>query len=100
MLRGKRVAVTGGAGFIGSHLVERLARSNDVVVLDNLTTGRLENLAGVRARVEVVQGSILDPEAGRRAFGGAGTAVHLAGPASAPPKLSKPRPSAEAASTS
>src|SRR2546426_6033165 len=92
MLRGKRVAVTGGAGFIGSHVVERLAPSNDVVVLDNLTTGRLENLAGVRDRVEVVQGSILDPEAVRRALGGADTVFHLAAPTSRPESIEKPPP--------
>src|SRR2546426_7589075 len=92
MLRGKRVAVTGGAGFIGSHVVERLAPSNDVVVLDNLTTGRLENLAGVRDRVEVVQGSILDPEAVRRAFGGADTLFPLAGLAPRPEGIEKAPP--------
>jgi len=44
-----RILVTGGAGFIGSHLVERLlARGDDVFVVDNLTTGSLENLAAVR----------------------------------------------------
>ena len=63
MFRGKRIAVTGGAGFIGSHIVERLAERNDVVVLDNLAAGRLQNLAGVKDRVEVVRGSILDPDA-------------------------------------
>ncbi|TLZ62941.1 MAG: NAD-dependent epimerase/dehydratase family protein [Methanobacteriota archaeon] len=99
MLRGKRVAVTGGAGFIGSHVVERLAPSNDVVVLDNLTTGRLENLAGVRDRVDVVQGSILDPEAVRRAFGGADTVFHLAALTSVPESIEKPLPYAETNAT-
>ena len=99
MLRGKRVAVTGGAGFIGSHVVERLAPSNDVVVLDNLTTGRLENLAAVRDRVEVVQGSILDPEAVRRAFAGADTVFHLAALTSVPESIEKPLPYAETNAT-
>jgi UDP-glucose 4-epimerase len=45
---GARYLVTGGAGFIGSHLVESLlARGDEVVVLDALSTGRLENLGGV-----------------------------------------------------
>ncbi len=43
-----KTVVTGGAGFIGSHLVERLLRdSHDVIVVDNLSSGRMENLAGV-----------------------------------------------------
>jgi UDP-glucose 4-epimerase len=55
--------VTGGAGFIGSHLTEALlARGERVVVLDNCSTGRLANLAGVaeHPRLKVVQGSVLD----------------------------------------
>jgi UDP-glucose 4-epimerase len=55
--------VTGGAGFIGSHLVDRLsARGDTVVVLDNLSTGRLSNLAQQQANdsVRIVEGSILD----------------------------------------
>src|SRR3989442_14247076 len=94
MVRGKRVAVTGGAGFIGSHVVERLAPSNDVVVLDNLTTGRLENLARVRDPVEVVQGSILDPEAVKRAFGGADPVLHSAGLTPLPHNTERPPPAA------
>ena len=46
----RRVLVTGGGGFIGSHLVEQLvARGDRVVVVDNFSTGRRENLAGVPA---------------------------------------------------
>lgn len=44
-----RILVTGGAGFIGSHLIERLLeRGDEVFVVDDLSTGRLDNLSGVR----------------------------------------------------
>lgn len=59
----RRVLVTGGSGFIGSHLVEALlARGDEVIVLDNLSTGSLDNLAAVvdHPRLRFVQGSVLD----------------------------------------
>jgi len=57
--------VTGGAGFIGSHLVDALlARGDDVVALDNLSTGRRENLAEALANgAELVEGDVTDPAA-------------------------------------
>jgi UDP-glucose 4-epimerase len=58
-----RALVTGGAGFIGSHLVERLIERGDhVTVLDDLSTGRRENLAGVESRpeFELIEGTVLD----------------------------------------
>ncbi|MGH2730871.1 MAG: NAD-dependent epimerase/dehydratase family protein, partial [Actinomycetota bacterium] len=54
--------VTGGAGFIGSHLVEALVeRGEDVTVLDNLSTGRRQNLDRVKEEIRLVHGSVLDP---------------------------------------
>ena len=43
-MRSKKVIITGGAGFIGSHLAEELAENNEVIVIDNLSTGKLENI--------------------------------------------------------
>jgi nucleoside-diphosphate-sugar epimerase len=76
-----RVLVTGGAGFIGSHLTERLlARGDDVVVLDDLSTGSQENLAGVAGRkgfaLEI--GSALDPAVVDRCVADRDVVVHLA----------------------
>src|SRR3954447_13410741 len=59
----ERVLVTGGAGFVGSHLVDALvARGSNVVILDDLSTGRQANLHGLAdsSRVELVEGSTLD----------------------------------------
>ncbi len=78
---GVRVVVTGGASFIGSHLVESLVQAGaEVLVVDDLSSGRLENLAEVKDRVKVVR---LDLEYCRlqeaaRAFHGAEVVFHLA----------------------
>ncbi len=53
--------ITGGAGFIGSHLVEKLiARGDQVVVFDNLSTGSATNLSAIKTKIEFEQGNILD----------------------------------------
>ncbi|MFC1897360.1 SDR family oxidoreductase [Chloroflexota bacterium] len=61
-MRDKRVVITGGAGFIGSNLVEELATSNDVIIIDDLSTGRKENIVDLiqKGNVNFVQGNILD----------------------------------------
>lgn len=77
----RRVLVTGGAGFIGSHLVESLLESgNDVVCLDDLSTGREENLAKCVGRegFTLVKGDITDPSTFGDAFRGVDAVFHLA----------------------
>src|SRR3990172_6059208 len=76
-----RYLITGGAGFIGSHLADRLlARGDEIVALDDLSTGRarnVEHLAG-DPRFLLVRGSILDAEAVGSLVGEADVVVHLA----------------------
>jgi nucleoside-diphosphate-sugar epimerase len=58
-----RALVTGGAGFIGSHIAERLARSgHSVAVLDNFSSGKRRHLAGFESQIEVFEGDIRDPK--------------------------------------
>jgi UDP-glucose 4-epimerase len=73
-----KVVVTGGAGFIGSNLTDELARDHEVTVIDNLSTGRIENLDHIRDRIQFINGSILDLDLLRRAFAGADTVFHQA----------------------
>lgn len=76
------VVVTGGAGFVGSHLVDALldAGRNEIVVVDNFSRGRIENLAHRKAdaRVRTIEGDIRDVATVRRAFAGAQVVFHLA----------------------
>jgi len=88
-----RVLVTGGAGFIGSHLVKRLIRAGeDVTVLDNLSTGRQQNLGHylLDDRMSFVNGDIRDIENVRSCVMNADRVVHLAAIASVPYSIKKP----------
>jgi UDP-glucose 4-epimerase len=81
--------VTGGAGFIGSHVAHRLVElGHDVRVVDNLSTGNAQNLAGVADRVELVVGDVQDPDVCRRVVDGVDTVFHLAALGSVPRSLS------------
>ena len=73
------VLVTGGAGFIGSHVVEDLVRAGyRVTVFDNFSSGLRENLSALGGDVEIVQGDVLDAEALFAAMGGKEIVSHQA----------------------
>src|SRR5215210_7853120 len=88
---GKRILVTGGAGFIGSHLIRALSELGaSVVVLDDLSGGARENIDGVHA-VEFEQASILDRAALERCMSGCKLVFHLAALGSVPRSVAHPR---------
>jgi UDP-N-acetylglucosamine 4-epimerase len=97
--RPRRVLVTGCAGFVGSHLVERLlALDQEVVGLDDLSTGRRSNLAAVEAaagpawrRFSFREGDIRDADTCRRAVEGAEIVLHQAALGSVPRSIERPR---------
>jgi UDP-glucose 4-epimerase len=86
-----KVLVTGGAGFIGSHLSERLLNEgHDVRVLDNFSTGRRENLLGLTGDIEVVEGDIQSYERAHTAVKGCEIVVHQAALPSVPRSVQDP----------
>jgi nucleoside-diphosphate-sugar epimerase len=86
-----RYLVTGGAGFIGSNMVDELVRrGHDVVVLDDLSTGREANLAGVRSKIDFRGGSITNLADVQAATKGADYVIHLAARTSVPKSVIDP----------
>ena len=74
-----RTLVTGGAGYIGSHLVDRLVRLNhEVTVIDDLSTGNLTNLQAVHSDIRFVEATILDADVVDTLVAGADVVFHLA----------------------
>src|SRR5579863_7188792 len=86
-----RYLVTGGAGFIGSNTVDELVRrGHDVVVLDDLSTGKSANLENVRAKIKTIQDSITNLNALREACRGVDFVIHLAAQTSVPRSVNDP----------
>jgi UDP-glucose 4-epimerase len=84
-----KILVTGGTGFIGSHIVEHFQGQAEVVVLDNFRSGFRKNLDGLQCRL--IEGSITDPAAVREAVQGVDYIFHLAAMISVPESMTKPR---------
>jgi UDP-glucose 4-epimerase len=88
---GRAFLVTGGAGFIGSHIVRRLVASDARVrVLDAFTTGRRENLADVADQIDLIEGDLVDRSTVRRAITGVEYVLHLAALVSVPESVDHP----------
>jgi len=85
----KSVVVTGGAGFIGSNLVEELAKEHQVKVIDDLSTGHIENLDQIRG-VEFVRGSITDLDLLEEVFSDVDYVYHHAALPSVPRSIEDP----------
>lgn len=95
-----RTLVTGGAGFIGSHIATALVnRGDDVVVLDNLCTGKKQNLEHLEGRIRFVQGDLQDREAVKEALEGVEIVFHQAALASVPRSVAVPLDTHEACVT-
>jgi UDP-glucose 4-epimerase len=92
----KRAVVTGGAGFIGSHLAEELVRRGyRAIVVDDLSSGKLANIEPFRDEIEFVHASVTDGTALLKAFDGADYVFHLAAIASVPRSIEDPATSLE-----
>jgi len=90
-LKGKGVLVTGGAGFIGSHIVDKLlSLGAQVTVLDNLSTGRLKNISGNLGRIRFIQKDFTEDSALDEALEGAKFVSHQAALRSVPESIHKP----------
>ena len=86
-----RYLVTGGAGFIGSHVVDRLvSEGHQVRVLDDLSSGRPENLTDVRQRIEFLEGDIRDRQLMAKACAGIEYVIHEAAWRSVPKSMADP----------
>jgi len=87
----KKIVVTGGAGFIGSHLVEALVNLGmDVCVVDNLSTGKKENIQQVLSKIQFFEESIVHTNFLKKIFAGADAVIHLAALPSVPKSIKFP----------
>ena len=91
-MKGKTVAITGGAGFIGSNLADELATSNSVIIIDDLSTGKKENIARLieKDNVTFTQGGILDLSLLQKLFQSVDYVFHLAALARVPRSIEDP----------
>ena len=91
-MENQKVVVTGGAGFIGSNLAHEFAINNNVIIIDNLSTGRIENISDLldQKTVRFIQGSLLDQRLLEKTFDKVDFVFHLAAIPSVPRSIEDP----------
>jgi UDP-glucose 4-epimerase len=96
-MQGERVLVTGGAGFIGSNLAEALAEGNDVVILDDLSTGKMDNIQDLKKKknVQFLKGNITDDRLLQKCFSDIDYVFHQAALPGVPRSIKDPQGSNE-----
>ena len=82
--------VTGGAGFIGSHLVERLAKNNEVIVIDNFSIGKKKNLENIKKNIKIINADIRNLTQIKKYFKNIDCVFHLAALADIVPSIDNP----------
>jgi len=86
-----RYLVTGGAGFIGSHIVEELVKRKQYVrVLDNFSSGKISNLGGLKTKIDLIKGDICSPDICLKATRGVDFVLHQAALRSVPKSMKNP----------
>jgi len=87
-----KILITGGAGFIGSHLVDKLVVDHELTILDNLSTGKIENLQShlEQEKINFIKGDITNTETVKKAVKGMDAIIHLAALTSVPESIRKP----------
>ena len=80
MIKDKKILITGGAGFVGSHIAEQLVENNDIILLDNFLSGFKENINGLlkHKNVSLIEGDIRDKQIGKRLDKGIDIVFHEA----------------------
>ena len=86
-----KILIFGGAGFIGSHLVDKLVELNyDVTIIDNFSTGRIENLNKSINQINLIEADISENTGWMKQFNGIDDVFHLAALADIVPSIEKP----------